>query len=172
MFVFFFFLLLRPYLSIHLLIVSYRIYSSSLYVSFLFFFVLLLRLSIVWYRIFSSLFTCCSSFDRMFLSISLSCRAGSFPLSLCVGFDPFLGLLLSPISTVSIDPSRCRVFPLFKCCFGLVRVRVLLGSIVAIRRSLNRVVRYLSSSPYVSFLFFFVLLLLPVLLLLLLLILI
>ena len=74
----FVFFSVRPCLSIRLFIVSYRIfYSLSLYVVF---FVSLIGL----YRIFSSLFTSCSSFDRIYLFVSLSCRTGSFPLSLSV----------------------------------------------------------------------------------------
>ena len=43
-----------------------------------------IRLFIVLYQIFPSLFTCCSSFDRIILSVSLSCCTGSFSLSLHV----------------------------------------------------------------------------------------
>ena len=77
--------------------VSYRIFSSLINLSYLIVSSYRVELDLF----LSSLFTCCSSFDRIYLSVSLSCRTGSLPLSLHVVLR----------STVSIYPSLYRVEP-------------------------------------------------------------
>ena len=117
-----------------------------------------IRLSIVSNRIFASLFTCCSSFDRIYLSVSLSCRTGSFPLSLHVV------LLVRPYLSIRLVIVLYWIFSsLFACCSSFDRIYrsiLLLCCTGSFPLSLSVIL--------ILFLFFFfVLLLLPILLLLL-----
>ena len=94
MFVFVFFSV-RSYLSIRLLIVSYRILSSlRVFVRFRSTVNRVVH-SIVSYWIFSCLFTCRSLFNRIFLSVSLLYRTRSFTLSLSLSLS--LSLCVIPI---------------------------------------------------------------------------
>ena len=140
LFVFFFLLLLQSYISIPLSILcrtgSFPLSLRVVAVVFLLVFFIYLSLLIVTYRIFSPLFTCCSSFfrsylsihlsivsyrmsppplftcrslfDRIFLSVSLSWHTGSFALSLRV--DSFLVHVLLH-SSVSFYPSLYHGVP-------------------------------------------------------------
>ena len=106
---FFFFLLLHPYLSIHLFIVSYRIFSS--------------------------LFTCRSSFDCIFLSVSLSFRTGSFPpsLSFIAILFVFVFFSVGPYLSIHLFIGLHRIysslFTYCSCsCFVLLRPTVLVLS--------------------------------------------
>ena len=83
---------------------------------------------------------------------SLSCRTGSFPLSLFVGFDPFLVLLLPPLSTVSID--LCSI--LFRFLLFSVRPYQYIRLFIVSHRIYSSLLRGIP----ILFFFFFVLLLL------------
>ena len=116
--------------------------------------------------------SCSSSFNCIYyLYVSLSCRTGSFPLSLQVVPILFLFVFFSVLSYLSIRLFSPVVPDLFlslyvlyffyriyqsvslSFCTGsfLLSLRLVLCSTVSIDPSLYRVIRYLVSSLYVLF---------------------